>query len=78
MRIKTMEQKNYNNKNNEIPYFYNEEELHNFFSSQVNSTQEYLQQIQENEKDYSIFEEKSNKTLDFEFQNKMNKVLGIS
>ena len=53
------------NNNNEIPYFWNEEKLHEFFSSQ--STQEYFQQIQANEED-RIFDEKSHETPDYEFQ----------
>ena len=73
-----MEQKNNNNKNNEIPYFWNEEDLHDFFSSQAISTQEYFHQIQANDEDDRIFEEKSNEIRDFEFQNRMNKVLGIT
>ena len=66
-----------NNNNNKIPYFWNEEELHDFFSSQSTLTQEYFQEIQANEED-RIFEEKSHETRDFEFQNRMNKVLGIT
>ena len=67
-----MENKNINN---EIPYFWNEEELHDFFSSQ--STQEYFQQIQANEENH-IFEEKSNGTLGYECKNRMDKVLGVT
>ena len=70
-----MENKNINNEN---PYFWNEEELHDFFSSQSTSTQEYFYQIRANEEDDRIFEKKPKETLDFEFQNRMNRILGIT
>ena len=73
-----MDQKNNNNKNNEIPYFWNEEELHDFFSSQSTSTQEYFHQLSADKEDDRIFEEKSHETRDFEFQNRMNRILGIT
>ena len=53
------------NNNNKIPYFYNEEDLYDFFAAQSQTTQEYFNDFRA-------------KKEDILFENKMNKNVGIT
>ena len=43
-----------NKHNNKIPYFWNEEEMHNFFSAKSQTTEEYFHSITADKEDRSF------------------------
>ena len=51
-----------NKQNNKIPHFWDQEEMHNFFTAQAQTTQEYFQSLAA-EKEDQLSKERLDRTL---------------